>query len=384
MEFELSEEQSMLQNMAKQFADREMLPTLRDYERQHKMNYGLIKKMADQGLLALHIPAEYGGGGLDYVSAAIAWEQLSRISWTQTFATIGYMPLAGTIILKTASEEQKQKYLPALCRGDMVIATAAVEPNAGSDAAAIETTAELDGEYWIINGSKNFITYSGISDVILVLANTDKSKGPKGIALIAVDKDTPGFTKTPVHMVGGWTVDMCNLGFSDCRVPGENIIGQVGRGLQNSLVGIDSARLFVAACALGLSQGCLDACIKYSLERDQFGNPIASYQLVQEAMAWMSAQIQATRWQVYYAAYLKSKGQPHTMELSAAKWLASELAVKASAEAIRIHGAYGCTDDFPVERHYRDSILTTILGGTTEMHKLVIGRELTGINTINR
>jgi alkylation response protein AidB-like acyl-CoA dehydrogenase len=384
MDFELTEEQSMLQDMAKQFAEREMLPTLRDYERQHKMNYGLIKKMADQGLLAIHMPAEYGGGGLDYVSAVLVWEQLARISWTQTLASLGYMPLAGTIIVESGSEEQKQKYLPPLCRGDIVVATAAVEPNVGSDAASIETTAKLDGDYWIINGSKNFITFSGIADVVFVLATTDKSKGTKGIVLIAVDKDTPGYTRTPTQMVGGWTMDMCNINFSDCRVPRENIIGEVGRGLQNNLVGIDSARLFVATSALGVSQGCLDACVKYSLERSQFGNPLASYQLIQETLARMSAEIQAIRWQVYYAAYLKSKKLPHTKELSAAKWLASELAVKTSAEAIRLHGAYGCTDDFPVERHYRDSVLTTILGGTTEMHKLMIGRSLTGINAISK
>jgi alkylation response protein AidB-like acyl-CoA dehydrogenase len=384
MDFELTEEQSMLQDMAKQFAEREMLPTIRDYERQHKMNYGLIKKMADQGLLAVHMPAEYGGGGLDYVSAVLVWEQLTRISWTQTLASLGYMPLAGTIIVEAGSEEQKQKYLPPLCSGDIVVATAAVEPNVGSDAASIETTAHLDGDYWIINGSKNFITFSGIADVVFVLATTDKSKGTKGIVLIAVDKDTPGYTKTPAQMVGGWTMDMCNINFSDCRVPRENIIGEVGRGLQNNLVGIDSARLFVATSALGVSQGCLDACVKYSLERSQFGNPLASYQLIQETIARMSAEIQAIRWQVYYSAYLKSKKLPHTKELSAAKWLASELAVKTSAEAIRLHGAYGCTDDFPVERHYRDSVLTTILGGTTEMHKLMIGRSLTGINAISK
>jgi alkylation response protein AidB-like acyl-CoA dehydrogenase len=384
MDFELTEEQSMLQDMAKQFAEREMLPTIRDYERQHKMNYGLIKKMADQGLLAVHMPAEYGGGGLDYVSAVLVWEQLTRISWTQTLASLGYMPLAGTIIVEAGSEEQKQKYLPPLCSGDIVVATAAVEPNVGSDAASIETTAHLDGDYWIINGSKNFITFSGIADVVFVLATTDKSKGTKGIVLIAVDKDTPGYTRTPAQMVGGWTMDMCNINFSDCRVPRENIIGEVGRGLQNNLVGIDSARLFVATSALGVSQGCLDACVKYSLERSQFGNPLASYQLIQETIARMSAEIQAIRWQVYYSAYLKSKKLPHTKELSAAKWLASELAVKTSAEAIRLHGAYGCTDDFPVERHYRDSVLTTILGGTTEMHKLMIGRSLTGINAISK
>lgn len=382
MDFELSEEQSMLQNMAKQFAEREMLPTIRDYERQHKMNYGLIKKMANQGLLGLLLPVEYGGGGLDYVSAALVWEQLSRVSWTQTFATMGYMPLAGTIIWKTGSEEQKRKYLPPLCSGDIVIATAAVEPNAGSDAGSIETTAVLDGDYWVLNGSKNFISFSGIADVIMVLATTDRSKGSKGIVLIAVEKNAPGLTKAPVNMLGGWTTDMYNLGFSDCRVPRANTVGEVGRGLQNNLIGIDSARLFVSSCALGVAQGCLDACIKYSKERSQFGKPIAGYQLIQETMARMSAEIQATRWQVYYAAYLKSLDRPHTKEMSAAKWLASDLAVRASAEAIKIHGSYGLTDDFPVERHYRDAILTTILGGTTEMHKLMIGRELTGINAM--
>lgn len=384
MEFELSEEQSMLQNMAWQFAEREMLPTLRDYEREHKMNYGLIKKMAEQGLLGILIPAEYGGGGLDYISAALVWEQLSRISWTQTFASMGYMPLAGTIVLKAASEEQKREYLPKLCSGDLVIATAAVEPNVGSDAAAIETTAELDGDCWVINGSKNFISFSGIADVILVLATTDRKKGPAGIVLVAVDSNTPGLTKTPVEMLGAWTTDMWNLGFSDCRIPRDNVIGNVGRGLQNSLVGIDSARLFVSACAIGMAQGCLDACIRYSRERSQFGKAIASYQLVQEMIAKMYAEISTVRWQVYYAAYLKSEGKPHTKELSAAKWLASELAIRTASEAIKIHGAYGCTDDFPVERHYRDAVLTTILGGTTEMHKLIIGRELTGINATTR
>jgi butyryl-CoA dehydrogenase len=183
-------------------------------------------------------------------------------------------------------------------------------------------------------------------------------------------------------MVGGRTFDMTNLTFSDCRVPGENLVGEVGRGLQNSLTGIDTARLFIAAGAIGMAQGCLDACIKYSKERYQFGKPIASFQLVQEAIARMAAETEAIRWQVYYAAGLKSRGLPHAKELSSAKWLASELAVRVSSEAIRLHGAYGCTDDFPVEHHYRDAIMSTILGGTTEMHKLIIGRHLLGINAI--
>ena len=382
MNFELTEEQVMLWNMTRDFAEREMLPTLKDYERQRKINYELIKKMGSLGLIGAHISQEYGGGGVDYTTAAIIWEQLSWASWTQTLISLGHGVLTGTILMNVASEEQKQKYLPPLCRGEMVMATATVEPNAGSDATAIEATAVLDGDEWVINGTKNFISAGGIADVVLVLVQTDKSQGTRGMALIAVDKGTPGFSSVGVEMVGDWAGDVSNLGFSDCRVPKENLVGEIGRGLQNALTGVDTARLFIAAGAVGMAQSCLDACIKYAKERYQFGKPIASFQLVQETIARMAAEIEAVRWQVYYAAALKSKGVRHAKELSSAKWLATELAVRASAEAIRLHGAYGCTDDFPVEHHYRDAILSTILGGTTEMHKLTIGRELLGINAM--
>jgi alkylation response protein AidB-like acyl-CoA dehydrogenase len=382
MNFELSEEQLMLRSMARKFAEEEMLPTLRDYERPRKVNYDIIRKMASLDLIGLQIPQEYGGAGLDYSSAAIIWEQLSWASWTQALVSLGHGVLAGTIIMHAASEEQKQKYLPPMCRGGIIIATAAVEPNVGSDATAVETTAVLDGEEWVINGTKNFISAGGIADTTLVLVQTDKSQGVRGLALIAVDKDTPGFSSVNVEMVGDRAGDLANQGFSDCRVPKENLVGQVGRGIQNSLTGIDTARLFIASSAVGMAQSCLDACVRYAKERHQFGKPIASFQLVQEAIARMQAETEAIRWQVYYAAELKSKGKPHGKELSAAKWLATELALKVSAEAIRLHGAYGCTDDFPMEHHYRDAVLSTILGGTTEMHKLTIGRELLGINAM--
>ncbi|MBA7635125.1 Acyl-CoA dehydrogenase [subsurface metagenome] len=382
MNFELSEEQIMFRDMVRKFAKQEMLPTLKDYERQRKVNYDVIKKLASLGLIGAHIPQEYGGLGLDYTTSAIIWEQLSWASWTQTLTSVGQCVLAGTILTKAASDEQRQKYLPPLCRGEMIIAMAAVEPDAGSDATAIETSAILDGNEWVINGGKNFISHGGIADVILVLVQTDKTKGVKGMAVIAVDKDTKGFSSHDVEMVGDRTGDIANLGFIDCRVPKGNLIGEVGRGLQNSLVGIDTARLFIAAGGVGMAQSCLDACIKYAKERHQFGKPIASFQLVQETIARMQAETEAIRWQVYYAAELKSKGKPHGKELSAAKWLATELAVRVSSEAVRLHGAYGCTDDFPVEHHYRDSVLSTILGGTTEMHKLLIGRELLDINAM--
>ena len=382
MNFELSQEQIMFRDMARKFAEQEMLPTLKDYERQRKINYEVIKKMGSLGLIGVHIPQEYGGLGLDYTTSAIIWEQLGWASWAQTQMSVGHGVLAGTIITSVASEEQKQRYLPPICRGEMIIAVAAVEPNAGSDAAAIETTALPAGDEWVINGTKLFISHGGVADVVFVLVQTNKTQGTRGMTLIAVDRGTPGFSSSNVEMVGDWTGDIANLRFADCRVPKGNLIGEIGRGLQNTLTGIDTARLFLSAMGIGMAQSCLDACIKYAKERHQFGKPIANFQLVQEAIARMQAEIEATRWQVYYAAELKSKGLPHAKELSAAKWLATELAVRVSAEAVRLHGAYGCTDDFPVEHHYRDAILGTILGGTTEMHKLTIGRELLGISAL--
>ena len=382
MNFELSEEQVLLKNMARRFAEQEMLPGLREYESARKVNRDLLKKMASLGLRGIHIPGEYGGAGLGYSDAAIIWEQLSWASWTQTLISLGDSVLAGTILLNAGSEEQKQRYLPPMCRADIFIAVAAVEPNAGSDAASIETTAIPDGDEWIINGTKNFITGGGIADTVFVLVQTDKSLGHKGIGIIAVDKNTPGLSSVNVEFVGGLACNAANLTFEDCRVPVENMIGPIGKGLKNALVGINTARLFISAGAVGMAQSCLDACIKYTKERRQFGRPIASFQLIQEAIARMQAEILSVRCLVYYTADLMSRKQPHGKELSSAKWLASELAVRATTEAIRIHGAYGCTDEYPVAHHYRDAVLTTILGGTTEMHKLTIGRELLEINAL--
>jgi alkylation response protein AidB-like acyl-CoA dehydrogenase len=382
MNFQLTEEQVMFRDMARKFAEQEMLPTLKDYERQRKVNFGLNKKLGALGLRGVQVPVQYGGLGLDYTTAAVIWEQLGWASWAQAQMSVGDSVLSGTVIMNIGSEEQKQKYLPPLCRGEKILAVAVVEPNAGSDAANIQTTAALDGNQWVINGNKVFISHGSCADTFFVLAQTDKSLGHKGLALFVVDKGTPGMSSATVEMVGDWTGDVANLRFADCRIPKENVVGQIGRGLQNCLTGIDSARLFLSAVAVGMTQSCLDACIKYTKERHQFGKPIASFQLVQEAIARMYAEVQAVRWQVYYCGELKSKGVPHAKELSAAKWLSSELAVRASAEAIRLHGAYGCTDDFSVEHHYRDAILGQILGGTTEIHKLTIGRELLGINAM--
>ena len=382
MDFELNEQQKMLKEVARKFAEKEMLPTLKDYEKKREVNFELIKKMGEMGFIGIHLPKEYGGSGLDYLSSTIVWEELSWASWTQTLVSLGHGVLAGTILNECANEEQKKKYLPPLCKGEKIIAVATVEPNAGSDARSIECKAELKDGYWIINGTKNFISAGSIADYIIVLVQTDKSLGPKGMALIIMDKDTPGFSAVKTDLIGDRAGDVATLYFSDCKVPEENLIGKVGRGLQNALKGIDTARLFLSAGALGMAQSCLDSSIKYAKERVQFGRPIGGFQLIQNSIARIYAELSSVRWQVYYAATLKDKKLPHAKELSAAKWLSTELAVRASAEAIRIFGAYGCSDEYPVAHHYLDSILSNILGGTREMHILTIGRDLLGINAM--
>jgi len=383
MDFELSQEQKMLMDMARKFAEQEIMPALKDYERQEKQNDELIRKMAPLGLLGFNIPREYGGLELDYISWAIIWEQLSGASWSVATSTNSSI-LAGTVIMAAGSKEQKKEWLPAICKGKKDFAVAAVEPNAGSDAAAIETRAVLRGDKWIINGSKTFISH-GTADVVLVLVQTDKSKGTRGIAMIAVDKDTPGFSATEIHgKVGYRAANLAQIGFNDCEVPGENLMGEIGRGLGYALAGINNARFSIATGCVGMAQCCLEACIKYTRERYQFNRPIASFQLVQEKIAEMAAQIDVMRNYVYYLGYLKNKGIKHVKETSYAKYQAAELAMRASAEAIQLHGAYGCVDDYPVEHHYRDAILTTILGGTANIHKLTIGRELLGINAISQ
>ncbi|MEA2108620.1 MAG: acyl-CoA dehydrogenase family protein, partial [Pseudomonadota bacterium] len=282
MNFSFTEEQLMLRDLARKFAENEMRPLLREHENQRRTPEALVKKLADIGFLGAHLPKEYGGSALDYLSAAIIWEELSKVSWTMALGTLGHAVLSGTILMKVATSEQKEQYLAPLCRGELMFATATVEPNAGSDPGAIECRAILKGDYWLLNGTKNFVTGGGLADYLLVLAQTDKKLGIKGMVLLLVDSKTAGISFEDVRLVGGRTSNIVNLAFSDCQVPAENIIGKVGRGLHGAFYGIDTARVFITAGALGMAQGCLDASLKYVQERTQFGKAIGGFQLVQE------------------------------------------------------------------------------------------------------
>ena len=377
MDFELTEEQRMFRDMARKFAEQEILSTLRENERQEKFDPVIIKKMASQGLLAPHMPQEYGGLGLDYVTSAIIWEALCMASLAVTQAAVSGPIQPATNLLDAGTEEQNKKYLTPVCKGDSIMCGAVVEPNAGSDSSMIETTARRSGNQWAINGTKIFITNGEIADVILFIAQTDKSKGLKGLATFIVERGTPGFSSTPLKGKISWRGGSeGTLRFTDMELPVENQVGETGRALRDALRGIDTARLFLAAGANGLAQSCLDASIKYAKERVQFGKPIGGHQLIQEIIAKMATKIEAARWLTYRAADLKSRSIRHIKEMSYAKYFATETALWVASQAVKIHGSFGTIDDYPVGHHYQDAITATILGGTAQMHQLTIGQQL--------
>lgn len=377
MDFELTEEQLMFKDMARKFAEQEILPALKGNLREEKFDRGIIKKLASQGLLAPHMPQEYGGLGLDYVTSTLIWESLSWASLAVTQAAVSGPIQPASNLLVAGSDEQKKKYLHAVCSGDLILAGAVVEPNAGSDSSMIETSAVRSGNHWIINGAKIFITNGEIADAVLFIAQTNKSQGLKGLAAFIVDRDTPGFSSRPQTGRISWRGGSeGSLRFTDMELPLENQVGESGRALRDAMRGIDAARLFLAAGALGLAQSCLDSSIKYAKERVQFGKPIGGHQLVQEIIADMATRIAASRWLTFHAAFLKDKGVRHIKEMSYAKYFATETALWVSTQSVKIHGSFGTFDDYPVGHHYQDAVTATILGGTAQMHQLTIGQQL--------
>jgi len=377
MDFEFTEEQRMFRDMARRFAEQEILPLVKDSVRQETFDPGIIKKMAAQGLLAPHLPQEYGGLGLDYLTSSLIWENLCWASLAITQAAASGPIQPATNLLDAGTEEQKKKFLPSVCKGEKIMSGAVVEPSAGSDSSMIETSGVRSGNKWIINGTKIFITNGEIADVILFIAQTDKSQGLKGLASFIVEKGTPGLSSTPQKGKISWRGGSeGTLRFTDMQLPLENQVGEIGRALRDALRGIDTARLFLAAGAVGLAQSCLEASLKYARERVQFGKPIGGHQLIQEIIAEMATRIEASRWLTYRAADLKSRGVRHIKEMSYAKYFATETALWVASQAVKIHGSFGTIDDYPVGHHYQDAITATILGGTAQMHQLTIGQQL--------
>ena len=381
MDFDLTEEQIMIRNLMKDFAKNEILPKARDDDRNERFPRDILDKMAPLGLLGAPLPEKYGGMGIDHIAYVLMIEELGRVSFALRSIVSVHISLFQKTLNQWGTEEQKQKYLPRATKGEILGCFATTEPNVGSDIASIETSAVLDKGKWRLNGNKMWISNGGVADVALIFAQTDKAKKHRGITAFLVEKGTPGFSSTDIHgKLGLRSANTAELILEDCVVAEENVLGQVGEGFKIAMTAFDNARLCVAGGCVGLAQACIDASVLYAQTRQQFGKPIGSYQLVQEMIADMIVETEAARFLTYRAAYLKDKGVPHTVETSMAKYYASEVALRAANNAIQVHGGYGFSDEYPVERYYRDVKVATLLEGTSQMHKLIIGRNATGLN----
>src|SRR5574341_5586 len=380
MNFELTEEQQAIQERARRFAQREVAPLAREADEQGKFPMHLVSRMGEIGFLCGPVPVEYGGSGMDNLSFALVYEELGRAD----SSVRGFLAVHGSLVALClrdwGTEEQKQHVLPRLATGDWIGCYCLTEPQAGSDAGSLQTTAREESDCYVLNGEKIWITNGGIAHVALVFASVDLSLRHKGICAFIVPTDTPGFhrEKMPGKELGHRASDHAHIVFEDCRVPKQNLLGGVGDGFRVAMSALDHGRLGVAAGALGVGQACLDASIAFTSERRQFGQRIAGVQMIPATLADMAADIQAARLLVYHAAWVKDRGLPSTKETSMAKLFATEAAVRAASNAVLLHGGRGYSSEYPVERYYRDIKGLQIYEGTSHIQRIVIARELVG------
>jgi alkylation response protein AidB-like acyl-CoA dehydrogenase len=383
MDFDLTDEQRLIRSTAREFTDNEIVIQSRENARNHHFDLDLVKKVADQGYLGAVVPQEYGGAGLDYLSYGLIVEEIGRgDSAIRTVISV-QTSLVCSGIVRWGTEEQKQKYLPKLCSGEWLGCFGLTEPDTGSDAANQRTRATKTDGGWVINGSKMWISMANYAKVAMIFAQTDPSLGTKGLACFIVDTDQPGYSaQTIEHKMGLHGSDTGSISLEDVEVSDEDMLGGVGDGFKVAMSNLDSGRYSVAAGCVGICQGCVEESVKYSTERRQFGKPIASFQLVQAMIADMTVKTEASRMLVWRAGFLKDKGQPNTLETSIAKLHATEASLECANMAIQVHGGAGYVDDHPVERYLRDARVTTIYEGTSQIQKLIIGRQMTGISAM--
>jgi len=378
MDFDLTTDQKMLQKMVREIATKELEPVAPEIDKSREFPWENIKKLAKQGLLGVIVPEEYGGAGFDFISLAIAIEEISRVCATTGVIVAVNNSLVAYPIYHFGNEEQRKRWLPQLASGQKLGAIAITEPNAGSDVASMETTARLEGDHYLLNGTKRFITNGGEAGIYVVFAYTNKDLRHHGISAFVVERDTPGFSLGKHEdLMGIRATANCELIFEDVKVPKENLLGEEGQGFKICMHTLDVSRIDIGAQAVGLAQGALDAAISYAKERKAFGKTLSEFEMVQSMIAEMATQIQAARLLVYYAAFCKDRGMPRfSKEAAMGKWLASEAAVNATKKAIQIHGGYGYTKDYAVERFYRDAKIMELYEGTSEIQKIVIARSL--------
>jgi hypothetical protein len=383
MDFELTDEQRLIKSTAREFTDAEIVERSRENARNHRFDLDLVAKVAAQGYLGAIVPQQYGGAGLDYVSYGLIVEEIGRgDSAVRTVISV-QTSLVCSAILKWGSEEQKLHYLPKLCSGEWLGCFGLTEPDTGSDAANQRTRAVKTDSGWVINGAKMWISMGDYARVALIFAQTDPSLGHKGLACFLVDTDQPGFKPQPIeHKMGLQASDTASIALDDVQVAPDAMLGEVGDGFKVAMSALDSGRYSVAAGCVGICQGCVEESVNYAKEREQFGRPIASFQLIQAMIADMVLKTEASRMLVWRAGWLKDLGRPNTLETSVAKLHATEAAVECANTAIQVHGGAGYVDDHPVERYFRDVRVTTLYEGTSQIQKLIIGRAMTGINAL--
>ena len=379
MDFELSDEQKQLQKSVRGFAEAEIRPHVMEWDEASHFPMGLIPKLAEMGLMGVIFPEEYGGAGMGHVEYAIVIEELARVDPSIALSVAAHNSLCTNHIFQFGTEEQKRKYVVPLAQGKKLGCWSLTEPEAGSDAGGTRTTAVKDEGAWVLNGSKTFTTNGHHADICVAMAMTDKAKGHHGISAFIIETNAAGFKlgkkENKLGMRASATSEVI---FTDCRIPGENLLGAEGAGFLNSLAILDGGRISIAALAVGLAQGAFEASVKYAKQRKQFGKPIAEYQAIQWKLADMESEIQAGRALTFQAACLADRGAKHTLESCTAKLFAGEMACRVTSEAVQVHGGYGFVKDYPAEKFYRDVKLTTIGEGTSEIQRLIIARQLLG------
>jgi butyryl-CoA dehydrogenase len=383
MDFELSDEQQLIQRTAREFSDREIWDRARENARNEHFDTELVRKIADQGYLGAIVPREYGGAGLDYVTYGLVVEEIGRADSAMRTVVSVQTSLVCSTILKWGTEEQKHHYLPKLCSGEWLGCFGLTEPDTGSDAANQKTRAKKVDGGWLINGAKMWISMGNHAKVALVFAQTDPELRHRGVACFLVDTDQEGFQPQEIHhKMGLQASDTASISLDDVFVPEDQVLGEVGEGFKVAMTALDSGRFSVAAGCVGICRGCVEESTRYATEREQFGRPIAAFQLVQEMLADMKLREDAARMLTWRAGWLKDRGAPNTTETSIAKLFSTEAAQWCANTAIQVHGGAGYVDDHPVERWFRDVRVTTLYEGTSQIQKLIIGRSLTGINAL--
>ncbi len=377
LSFDLTEDQKMIRDSIKEFVERTVAPTVMERDNSKEFPMEIVKQLGEMGMLGIYHPEQYGGAGFDTLSFCLALEEIARWDASLALTVASHTSLGTGHIAIAGNHDQKLKYMPDLCSGEHLGAWCLTEPGSGSDSSGMKTTAVRDGDHYIINGSKIFITQGSVGDIYIVLAKTNPEMGTKGISAFIVEGDREGVTPGPgMHKLGMNSSDTTEVVLENVKVPAENLLGEEGKGFYDTMKVLDGGRVGIAALSVGIARGALEESLRYSQERKQFGKAIGDNQYIEGKLVDMATEIDAARLLVWRAATLKDQGKPYTTEASMAKLFSSELSVKASLEAVQIHGGYGYTKEYHVERFLRDSKLMTIGEGTSEVQRLIIAREL--------